>query len=270
MRELLEALVPSGRGMPDEAREAIVRYTKLFWINSGPYNNLTAQKFVLECSPDAFERAVREAALRGARMPSRPGESLDALLARVRPLFFDRSVDPRVTSKTPGEGRDILTASVNNLYDGVTLADLEGIEEAYPLNSRLVKRDGPLVEEVYRVGGRYAPYIERMCRHLEAAMPYATPPCAARSRRSCASTAPAAPMTGARTTSRGSRTVTRPSTRSTASSRSTWMRAAARARGRRWSTTCTRRRRPRWHASRSTRSGSKTGCPGTRGTASRR
>ena len=27
-----------------------------------------------------------------------------------------------VTSKTPGEGRDILTVSANNLYDGVSLS----------------------------------------------------------------------------------------------------------------------------------------------------
>ena len=100
---------------------------------------------------------------------SRPGEPLDALLSRVRPLFFDKSVHRTVTSKTPGEGQDILTASVNNLYDGVTAADLEGFEEAYPLNSRLVKRTAPSMEEVYRVGGRYAPYIERVCAHLQAA-----------------------------------------------------------------------------------------------------
>ena len=35
------------------------------------------------------------------------------------------------------------------------MADLDGFEERYGLNSRLVKRDGALVEEVYRVGGRY-------------------------------------------------------------------------------------------------------------------
>ena len=47
-----------------------------------------------------------------------------------------------VTSKTPGAGEDILASSANNLYVGVTMADLEGFEERYPLNSRLVKRDG--------------------------------------------------------------------------------------------------------------------------------
>ena len=65
--------------------------------------------------------------------------------------------------------------SANNLYDGVSLADLEGFREQYPLNSRLVKRDGRLVEEVYRVGGRYSREIEGIVRHLEAARPYATP-----------------------------------------------------------------------------------------------
>jgi dipeptidyl-peptidase III len=175
MRELLEALVPAWPRLADETGEAIARYTKLFWINSGPYNNLTAQKFVLDCAPEAFDRAVHDAAGRGARLPVRNGESTEEMLARLRPLFFDKFVDPTVTSKTPGEGRDILVASANNLYDGVALADLEGFDEKYPLNSRLVKRDGRIVEEVYRTGGRYAPYIERICGHLEAAVGYATP-----------------------------------------------------------------------------------------------
>jgi hypothetical protein len=35
------------------------------------------------------------------------------------------------------------------------MADVEGFDERYPLNSRLVKRDGAIVEEVYRVGGLY-------------------------------------------------------------------------------------------------------------------
>jgi dipeptidyl-peptidase-3 len=41
------------------------------------------------------------------------------------------------------------------------------------LNSRLVKRDGGLVEEVYRVGGRYDAEIRRIVMHLENAIPFA-------------------------------------------------------------------------------------------------
>jgi dipeptidyl-peptidase-3 len=174
MRELLEALVPHWPALADDVRDPIVRYTKLFWINAGPYNNLTAQKFVPDCSAAAFADAVRRAAAAWGRVPTRAGESLEDMLARITRLYFDRTADAMVTNKTPGEGRDILTASANNLYEGVTMADLERAEEAYPLNSRLVKHDGRLVEEVYRVGGRYSAYIERICRHLEDAVPYAT------------------------------------------------------------------------------------------------
>jgi hypothetical protein len=42
----------------------------------------------------------------------------------------------------------------------------------------LVKRDGKLVEEVYKVGGRYSNQIAAIVGHLEAAIPFATPPMA--------------------------------------------------------------------------------------------
>jgi dipeptidyl-peptidase-3 len=188
MRDVLEAIVasgvlsapPAGGGAPlDPAVLAeIERYTKLFWINTGPYNNLTARKFVLGCTREAFAAVASAAAGRGAVFPTRDGETLDDLLRRLEPMFFDPSFDPSVTQKTPPPGADILAASANNLYDGVRMADLDGFHEEHPLNSRLAKRDGRLVEEVYRVGGRYSAQIEAIVGHLEAAIPYATEPMA--------------------------------------------------------------------------------------------
>ena len=58
------------------------------------------------------------------------------------------------------------------------MKDLEGFTEQHPLNSRLVKQDGKLVEEVYRVGGRYGSQIAAIVQHLEAAIPFATEPMA--------------------------------------------------------------------------------------------
>src|SRR5437764_669799 len=127
---------------------------------------------VSEVSPPA---AAHAAARNGATFPARPGETLDALLARLRPFFFDPDVDPAVTSKTPPEGADILAASANNLHVGVTMKDLDGFNERYALNSRLVKNNGQLVEEVYRVGGRYGAQIEAIVGHLESAIRYAPP-----------------------------------------------------------------------------------------------
>jgi dipeptidyl-peptidase-3 len=174
MRDLLEEIVTHADGVEPATRTEIVRYTKLFWLNTGPYNNLTARKFVLRCTPAEFGAAVRAAAQAGARLPPGPGESIDAMLTRMAPLFFDPEFDSIVTNKTPGPGRDILASSANNLYVGVTMADLADFEERYPLNSRLVKQDGRLAEEIYRVGGRYDEQIRAIVGHLHDALPYAT------------------------------------------------------------------------------------------------
>jgi len=178
MRDVLEAILTRRAGVDPATLAAIERYTKLFWINTGPYNNLTARKFVLTCTPDAFAAAARAAARDGARMPLQAGESVEAMLARLRPMFFDPEFESTVTSKTPPPGHDILTASSNNFYVGVTMQDLEGFEERHPLNSRLVKRGSRLEEEVYRIDGRYGAAIAAIVRHLEAAIPYATEPMA--------------------------------------------------------------------------------------------
>jgi dipeptidyl-peptidase-3 len=174
MREVLEEILTHASGVQPETLAEIQRYTKLFWLNTGPHNNLTARKFVLRCTPEAFAAAATAAQKAGARFPLAKGETLDALLKRLRPMFFDATVDPIVTNKTPGQGKDILAESANNLYVDVTMKDLEGFKERYPLNSRLVKRDGKLVEEVYKAGGRYDAEIRRIVQHLEAAIPYAT------------------------------------------------------------------------------------------------
>ena len=178
MREVLEEIITHPDGVDSETLAAIHTYTKLFWINTGPFNNLTARKFVVGMTPAAFGAGVAAAAMAGATFPTRDGETLTQMVARLTPLFFDPDVDPIVTNKAPGPGEDMLLSSANNLYKGVSMADLEGFEERYPLTSRLVKVNGRLVEEVYKVGGRYSDEISEIIRHLEAAVPYATEPMA--------------------------------------------------------------------------------------------
>ncbi len=175
MRDVIEAVIRHPAGVNAATLAEIQRYTKLFWLNSGPYNNLTARKFVLKCTPAELADAVRSAAAAGARLPLAQGETPEQLLARLQPMFFDPAVDPMVTAKTPPSGKDILTASANNLYSGVDMRDAEAFSEKYPLNSRLVKQGATMVEQVYREGGLYGAQITEIIRHLEAAIPLATP-----------------------------------------------------------------------------------------------
>jgi len=174
MRATLEAIVRHPEEIAPDVLAEIVRYTKLFWINTGPYNFLTARKFVLRLDPAVFSAAAHAAARRGGHFPVRQDETLDGLLQRLRPMFFDPEFEPMVTNKTPGAGRDMLAESANNLYRGVVMSDLERFDEQHELNSRLVKQNGLLAEEVYRIGGKYDAYLKKVVEHLEAARPYCT------------------------------------------------------------------------------------------------
>jgi dipeptidyl-peptidase-3 len=175
MRAVLEGILKHPAHVEPRVLREIRAYTKLFWINSGPYNNLTARKFVLAATRDELRDAIVAAEIAGAIFPRRSGESVDAFVARLAPLFFDAATDPVLTNKTPGPGRDMLASSANNLYSGVAVRDLDRFDERYALNSRLVSRDGNIVEEVYRVGGRYDEHIRRIIGHLTDALPYAPP-----------------------------------------------------------------------------------------------
>lgn len=169
MRRILEALVSHASGpQPIEAGTLaeITRYTKLFWINTGPYNNLTARKFVMRLDRGDFVSALEAAKANGAVFDLLPGESMADFAQRHARLFFDPELDPMVTNKTPGEGRDLLLESANNLYDGVSMAEADAFTERHPLNSRLAKRDGVLVEEVYRIGGLYDAELRAIVGHL--------------------------------------------------------------------------------------------------------
>src|SRR5688572_8385054 len=112
----------------------------------------------------------------GADFALEKNETTAKRVEKYARMFFDPDFEPMVTFKTPGEGEDILESSANNLYVDVTMADLEGFEERHQLNSRLVKKDGKLVEEVYKIGGRYDRELTRVVSHLRNAIPFAPEP----------------------------------------------------------------------------------------------
>lgn len=125
-----------------------------------------------------------------------PGFSRDFLAAEVdrlgegawtadRDTIFEIIFNPAVAAKrvNQAEGQDLIMTSANNLYAGVTQDEVEAFYAAmkddsetpvsYGLNSRVVKEDGKVVEQVYRLGGLYGEAIAHIVDNLEKAMPYA-------------------------------------------------------------------------------------------------
>jgi dipeptidyl-peptidase III len=176
IRRMLEQILRHSQGIPAATLNELTRYTKLFWLNTGPYNNLTARKFLLDLDRQRLIEAIEVAAINGAKFDLAKGETIAKRVEQYARMFFDPGFEPMVTCKTPGDGQDILASSANNLYDGVTMADLDGFAEKNQLNSRVAKRDGRIVEEVYKVGGLYGREIAKIVGHLNDAIPFAPEP----------------------------------------------------------------------------------------------
>jgi dipeptidyl-peptidase-3 len=179
IKHLLEQILTHPRGINPDLLRKLTDYTKLFWANRGNRNSSTSRKFLPEFSPEELRAAAEQALKNRARLG--PRARLEKELEELRRPIFDPEFEPMLTAKNPPSGQDSLEASANNLYQGVRMVDLQGFAERYPLNSRLVKKDGKLVEQVYRAGtpdgrippGLYAAELGRAIRYLKMALPYA-------------------------------------------------------------------------------------------------
>lgn len=179
LRWILESLWLVRDDLPTEVNEEVTRYCKLFWVHSGIHDNLTTKKVPLRLTIKQFADACAVAQGMGHALTGNEIAPLTNLEHAWR-IMTDPNTFQSVTDKSTDNGNDPIAASCNNLYVNVTSADIEGFEEKNGLNSRLVKREGKLIEEVYRCGdgngippGRYAKEISAINTHLREALHYA-------------------------------------------------------------------------------------------------
>ena len=192
-KRLLEEILAHPKGIDPAALAKIAEFAKLFWANRGNHNDLTSQKFLPAFTFAELEKAALRAQQNGAfRTPAadlpplkKPAD-LRRELESLRASLFDPAFEPMMTAKSPVGGKDTIQSSSNTFYQGVSLDDLKGFQEKYPLNSRVVKAaDGKLTELVYRAGtpdgkdkvppGLYATYLKKANDCFEQARRYADP-----------------------------------------------------------------------------------------------
>jgi len=190
-KRLLEEIMAHSAGINPLTRTKIAAFTKLFWANRGNHNEITSQKFLPGFTPEELWLAASSAQHNGAfqtayadlpplQTPADVRHELDDLRA---PLF-DLTFETMTTAKSPTGGKDVIQASSNTFYPSLSLADLRGFEEKYPLNSRVIRDPhGKLSEMVYRAGtpdgkvppGLYATFLEKANEYLKKAQAYADP-----------------------------------------------------------------------------------------------
>ncbi|HSA97133.1 MAG TPA: dihydrofolate reductase [Acidobacteriota bacterium] len=177
VRRTLDAVVRGYKGDRNDPRFAeFMTYVKRVWFSNGIHHHYSNDKFVPGFDPDYFAALVK--GTEGEAFPFAPGQSVDAFLAFLKPILFDPAVDAKKVSLD--STKDLVTSSAVNFYDGVTQSEVErfyqGIADpkdptpvSAGLNSRLVKRNGKIVEEVYSLDGLYGPAIAKIADWLEKA-----------------------------------------------------------------------------------------------------
>lgn len=152
-------------------------YLKRVWFSNGIHHHYGCEKFVPEFSEAWFRKVV-------AALPRDVWElvgytSADALLAVLCPVIFDPAVQPKRVNQAAGE--DLVATSACNYYRGVSQQEAErfyaerrdpeaGDEQpSWGLNSKLVRCDGRLEEELYRTGGLYGAAIKQIVYWLKKA-----------------------------------------------------------------------------------------------------
>ncbi len=166
IRKMMEDVYTNYNGDKNDPQYlALERYLKQIWMGNGIHHHYSQDKFIPDFTPAWFV----------AQLGHKPSEELMGVI-------FDPNIMPKRVNQA--EGADLILTSANNLYEGVTQKEVEDYYNAlknpndstpisYGLNAKVVKKDGKVVEEVYKVGGLYSDAIRRIVENLHKAIPFA-------------------------------------------------------------------------------------------------
>ena len=183
VRRTLEAIYTSHEGCREcEEWKALETYLKKVWFANGIHLHYSKDKFRPKFSQEYFEQLL--AAVPAEKLPQEFG-SVEALKEVIIPVIFDENLYASALNQTAGI--DVIQASSNNYYEGVTQKEVEAFYKkmasindprpiSYGLNSKLVKENGKIKEKVWKSGGMYSAAIDRIVEWLEKAEGVAAEP----------------------------------------------------------------------------------------------
>ena len=184
IRTTLENIYTSYKGdRSSKDFKGLEKYLKQVWFANGIHHHYSMDKFVPEFSNSFFTEQVKK--LGKKNLPLAKGQSVDAFIKEISPVIFDPAVMAKRVNQA--DGVDLILTSACNLYEGVTQQEVEDFYAqlkdpndptpvSYGLNTRLVKVNGKIAEQVYKIGGLYSSAIENICNWLKKASEVAESP----------------------------------------------------------------------------------------------
>jgi dipeptidyl-peptidase-3 len=176
VRRTLEAIYTNTKDTTSENFKGLELYLKEMWVSNGIHHHYSGDKFTPYFAQDYFVNEVKNVPVEALKLKEK--QTVDALLAEITPVIFNPEIARKKTNQEAGV--DLIATSAGNYYDGVTQQEAEDFYAklkdttdtepiSYGLNSKLVKRNGQVVEDTYKVGGLYSSAIEKIVFWLEKA-----------------------------------------------------------------------------------------------------
>ena len=155
-------------------------YLKRVWFSNGIHHHYSTEKI-----PAGFTESFWDELVRLSDWTSlQPASGIDQafLLKEIRHLIFSSVAEKKRVNLEPHQ--DLILTSANNYYQGVDQAEAENFYASlkskagsepvsYGLNSTLVKENDRLLENVWKIGGKYSKAIEQIVFWLTKALDYA-------------------------------------------------------------------------------------------------
>ena len=174
IRRALEQIYTSYEGDKSAADfVAMEKYLKKIWFANGIHHHYSNDKFTPEFSREWFAEQ-----LKGVDTGAVKHEELVEII-------FNPSLYPSRLNQTAGV--DMIASSAGNYYEGLTQKEVERFYNkmidpkdprpiSYGLNSKLVKKNGKIFEQTYKIGGMYTEALEQVVYWLEKAEAVAEEP----------------------------------------------------------------------------------------------
>jgi dipeptidyl-peptidase III len=177
IRKTIEAILESysgDRGSVDY--NSFLVYAKRVFFANGIHHHYSNDKFKPGFSESFFTRLVKDSDKE--KLPLNPDQTVVQLISFLIPVIFDGTLFARKVEQRAGI--DMVAESATNFYEGITQREVEEFyarkiipDDPRPvsigLNSKVLKRNGIVTEELYKSGGKYGTAIDKIIFWLEKA-----------------------------------------------------------------------------------------------------
>ena len=170
VRRVLETIFTHYTGdKADTEFDAFTVYLKKVWFSNGIHHHYSAEKFIPGFSSAYFKTLIAHTPRKS--FPWNEHVSFESMAALVEQVLFDPTIAPHKINQS--NTTDLLKDSAVNFYQEVSQQEAEEYYAAFKnqddvkpvshgLNSRLLKKDGKVIEDICRVGGLYTEALEKI------------------------------------------------------------------------------------------------------------